>query len=236
MAAAEFDYDFEANKIGKAVDRKEWNMTPQTVNAYNNPLWNEIVFPAGILQPPFFHKDFPAAMNYGGIGGVIGHELTHGYDDQGRKFDPTGRMQEWWEPEVAGNFESQAQCIDDFYADYEVEPGVAVNGRLTLGENIADIGGLKQAHAAYKLWEQRHGSPDPPVEGLTNEQLLFVSWGQVWCTKMSPEIARLLVTTDSHSPAQFRVSGPVSHNPAFAEAFQCETGTPMRPEETCLVW
>jgi predicted metalloendopeptidase len=236
MAATAFEFDRQAAKVGKPVDRDEWAMTPQMVNAYNNPLMNEIVFPAGILQPPFFHRDFPAAMNYGAIGGVIGHELTHGYDDQGRKFDPRGRMEEWWAPEVSAKFEQQAACVDEFYSGFEVEPGVAVNGKLTLGENIADIGGLKQAHQAYELWEERHGKADPAVEGLTNEQLLFVAWGQVWCTEMSDEVARLLVTTDEHSPPPFRVRGPVAHIPAFAEAFQCEVGTPMRPEEQCVVW
>jgi predicted metalloendopeptidase len=236
MASREFEFDYETRKIGKPVDRNEWGMTPQMVNAYNNPLWNEIVFPAGILQPPFFHRDFPAAMNYGGIGGVIGHELTHGYDDQGRKFDPQGRMQEWWEPEVAERFVEASQCVEEFYSDYEIEPGVSVNGALTLGENIADIGGLKQSYEAYRLWEARHGAPEPTIEGLTNEQLVFVNWGQVWCTLQSDEATRLQVTTDPHSPARFRVNGPVSHIPAFAEAFQCEVGTPMRPEEQCVVW
>ena len=126
--------------------------------------------------------------------------------------------------------------MDDFFSLYEVEPGAAVNGKLTLGENIADIGGLKQGHAAYKLWESRHGTPEPLLEELTDEQLLFVAWGQIWCTLMSPERARLQVTTDPHTPAQFRVSGPVSHIPAFAEAFGCEVGDAMRPEEQCLVW
>jgi endothelin-converting enzyme/putative endopeptidase len=236
MAAAAFEFDREARKIGNPVDRKEWGMTPQTVNASNNPLMNEMTYPAGILQPPFFHRDFPAAMNYGAIGGGIGHEATHGFDDQGRLFDPQGRLQEWWEPEVAGKFESQAQCVDDFWSNYEVEPGVAVNGRLTLGENIADIGGLKQSYEAYKLWQQRHGTPEPVVEGLTNEQLLFVAWGQIWCTLQSAEQARLQVTTDPHSPARFRVNGPVSHIPAFAEAFSCEPGVAMNPGVKCLVW
>jgi len=236
MAGISFEYDRKASKIGKPVDRGEWQMTPQRVNAYNNPLMNEMAYPAGILQPPFFHRDFPAAMNYGAIGGGIGHELTHGFDDQGRKFDPKGTLKEWWEPEVAEKFMAQAQCVDDFYAQYEVEPGAAVNGKLTLGENIADIGGLKQSHAAYKLWEARHGTPEPLLEELTDEQLLFVSWGQIWCTLMSPEQARLQVTTDPHSPAQFRVIGPMSHIPAFAEAFGCELGSAMHPEEKCLVW
>jgi len=236
MAAISFEYDRQARKVGNPVDRDEWHMTPQTVNAYNNPLLNEMAYPAGILQPPFFHRDFPAAMNYGAIGGGIGHELTHGFDDQGRKFDPKGRMQEWWEPEVAEKFMAQAECVDEFFSGYEVEPGAPVNGKLTLGENIADIGGLKQSHAAYKLWESRHGTPEPLLEELTDEQLLFVAWGQIWCTLMSPEAARLQVTTDPHTPAQFRVAGPVSHIPAFAEAFGCEVGDPMRPEEQCLVW
>jgi len=236
MAGVGFEYDRQARKIGNPVDRKEWQMTPQTVNAYNNPLLNEMAYPAGILQPPFFHRDFPAAMNYGAIGAGIGHELTHGFDDQGRKFDPQGRLEEWWEPEVAEKFIAQAQCVDDFFSNYEVAPGANVNGQLTLGENIADIGGLKQGYDAYKLWEARHGAPEPLLEELTDEQLLFVSWGQIWCTLMSEEQARLQVTTDPHSPAQFRVSGPVSHIPAFAKVFGCETGTAMHPEEKCLVW
>jgi predicted metalloendopeptidase len=236
MAGIEFEYDRQARKVGNPVDRDEWHMTPQMVNAYNNPLMNEMAYPAGILQPPFFHRDFPAAMNYGAIGGGIGHELTHGFDDQGRKFDPKGRLQEWWEPEVADKFMAQAACVDEFFSGYEVEPGAAVNGKLTLGENIADIGGLKQSHAAYKRWESRHGTPEPLLEEITDEQLLFVAWGQIWCTLMTPEYARLQVTTDPHTPAQFRVLGPVSHIPAFAEAFGCEVGDPMRPEEQCLVW
>ncbi len=236
MAARQFDYDFELAKVGNPVDRSEWNMTPQMVNAYYNPLMNEIVFPAGILQPPFFSREFPAAMNYGAIGGVIGHEMTHGYDDQGRRFDPKGRFHEWWAPEVSARFEKQASCISDYYSKFEVEPGVHVNGALTLGENIADIGGLKQAYAAFKLWEKRHPDAPPAIEGLTNEQLLFVAWGQAWCTVASPEAERLQVTTDPHSPSRFRVDGPMSQNPAFAAAFQCKPGQPMRPEEQCVVW
>jgi len=199
-------------------------------------LFNEMGYPAGILQPPFFFCFFPAAMNYGGIGGGMGHELTHGFDDQGRKFNPKGQMEEWWEPEVAEKFEARAQCVDDFYSEYEVEPGAPVNGKLTLGENIADIGGLKASYQAYKAWEARHGEPEPIVEGLTNDQLLFVAWGQVWCTLQTPEQARLQVTTDPHSPAQFRVSGPVAHIPEFARAFGCKAGDAMLPEEQCLVW
>ncbi len=234
--AASFDYDYESSKIGNPVNRKEWGMTPQMVNAYYNPLWNEIAFPAGILQPPFFHKDFPAAMNYGGIGSVIGHELTHGFDDQGRKFGPDGRFAEWWAPEVSERFNEQAQCVVDHYSQYEVAEGAPVNGNLTLGENIADIGGVKEAYAAYKLYEEREGTPDPAVEGLTNDQLFFVAQAQVWCALASEEMERMQVTTDPHSPAKFRVLGPLTNNSVFADAFQCAEGTPMNPESRCEVW
>jgi endothelin-converting enzyme/putative endopeptidase len=234
-AARRFAFEFEADKIGKPVDKKEWGMTPQMVNAYYNPLFNEIVFPAGILQPPFFERDFPAAMNYGAIGAVIGHELTHGFDDSGRKFAPDGQLREWWEPKVIDRFEERAQCVRDLYSSYQVEEGVNVQGDLTIGENIADIGGLKQAYAAYQRWEKRHGEPDLGID-LTPEQVLFVSFGQVWCSKASAEFERLQVTTDSHSPARFRVIGPVSNNPAFAEAFSCQAGAPMAPKERCEVW
>jgi len=236
MAARQFEADRQLSKVGGPVDPDEWGMTPQMVNAYYNPLLNEIAFPAGILQPPFFHRDYPAAMNYGGIGAVVGHELSHGFDDQGRKFDPDGRLREWWEPEAAERFERQAQCVREQYDSYEIEPGINVQGELTLGENIADLGGLKQSYRAYKLWEKRHGEPEPAVEGLTNDQLFFVAYGQVWCALVTPEVARLRVTTDPHSPPEFRVKGPVSHNPVFRRAFGCEPGTPMAPEKMCEVW
>ena len=237
LASREFEFDYDTSKAGKPVNRKEWGMTPQQVNAYYNPLWNEIVFPAGILQPPFFHRDHPAAMNYGGIGGVIGHELTHGFDDQGRKFDPKGRLTEWWEPEVSKKFEKRAECVKDFYSDYEVAPGANVNGQLTLGENIADIGGVKEGYAAYKAWEARQPQPPKPmVEGLTNEQLFFVSWGQVWCTVDTEQFERMLVTTNPHSPGKFRVLGPLSNNADFARVFSCKEGTPMNPKNRCEVW
>ncbi len=236
LTSTEFEFDYDAAKIEKPVNRNEWGMTPQMVNAYYNPLWNEIAFPAGIMQPPFFHKDFPAAINYGGMGGVIGHELTHGFDDQGRKFAPDGQLKEWWEPEVAERFEERAQCVDDFYSNYSVAEGASVNGKLTLGENIGDIGGVKEAYVALKALQARTGDTTPAIDGLTDDQLFFVSWGQVWCTKASDEYQRMQVTTDPHSPAQFRVMGPLTMNPAFAEAFSCEPGTPMAPAERCEVW
>jgi len=235
LAAREFAFDFEMAKIGEPVDKSEWGMTPQQVNAYYNPLYNEIVFPAGILQPPFFDRTFPAAMSYGAIGAVIGHELTHGFDDSGRKFDPEGRLRDWWDPAAVERFEERAQCVRDLYSGYQVEDGVFVNGELTAGENIADIGGLKQAHAAYELWEGRHGAPDLDTD-LTSEQVLFVAFGQVWCSLVSEEFERMQVTVDSHSPGRFRVIGPVSQNPDFAEAFSCEAGDPMAPADRCQVW
>ncbi|MEM7582785.1 MAG: M13 family metallopeptidase [Acidobacteriota bacterium] len=237
MAARAFEFDRNARKIGKPIDPDEWLMTPQMVNAYYTPLQNEIVFPAGILQPPFFHRDFPAAMNYGGIGAVIGHELSHGFDDQGRKFDPQGQLRQWWEEAASEQFQEQAQCVEDLYSGYEVEEGVSVNGKLTLGENIADIGGVKQAFEAYKIWQKRQKDvPEPSVEGLTHEQLFFVAYGQVWCSLATDEQQRLQVTTDTHSPGRFRVLGPVSNNRSFAEAFSCAAGTPMNPKEICEVW
>ncbi len=184
-----------------------------------------------------FHRDFPAAMNYGAIGVVVGHEITHGFDDQGRKFDPQGELREWWEPAVAASFETRAQCVDDFYSGLEVEPGVHVNGRLTLGENIADIGGVKQAYEAYRIRQSRHGEPEQPaVPGLSDEQLFFVAYAQIWCGLATPEEQRLRITTDSHSPPQFRVRGTLANVPQFARAFACAEGTPMNPAERCEVW
>ena len=236
QAAIEFEVKRQLDKIGEPVDRSEWGMTPQTVNAYYTPLLNEMVFPAGILQPPFFHKDFPPAINYGAMGTVMGHELTHGFDDQGRKFDPKGELREWWEPVVSEAFEKRADCVREQYSAYEVEPGLHVNGTLTAGENIADIGGLKQSYVAYKEWERRSAAPGPSVGKLTADQLFFVAHGQVWCTLITPEQQRLRVTTDPHSPAEFRVIGPISNHPAFGKAFSCEPSTPMNPVDKCQVW
>ncbi|KAB2968029.1 MAG: M13 family metallopeptidase [Thermoanaerobaculia bacterium] len=235
-SAARFETARQLAKVGKPVDRGEWLMVPQAVNAYYLSTNNEIVFPAGILQPPFFDEQFPAAMNYGGVGAVMGHELTHGFDDQGRKSDGDGVLREWWEPEVTARFESAARCVEEQYAKLEVEPGVKVDGKLTLGENIADLGGLEQAYDAYKSWEARHGAPAPRVPGLTNDQLLFVSFAQVWCTQTTPEFLRRQVTTDSHSPGQFRAIGAPRNSAAFRRAFSCAPGDRMVAEPTCAVW
>ncbi|HET6374322.1 MAG TPA: M13 family metallopeptidase, partial [Candidatus Polarisedimenticolia bacterium] len=235
-AARVFEFKHEGDKIGKPRDRKEWGMTPPTVNAYYNPTANEIVFPAGVLQRPFFHRDFPIPMNFGGIGMVMGHELTHGFDDQGRKFDPSGQMSEWWDPEVVKKFEERAQCVDDLYDTYEVLPGVHLNGKLTLGENIADLGGVKEAYNAYKMWVKKHGEPAPTIEGVTNDQLFFLGFAQSWCVLETPEYAKMMANVNPHSAARFRVIGPLSNLPAFSEAFGCKEGSPMRPAKTCEVW
>lgn len=238
MAAFSVEFDRNASKIGQAVDRKEWHMSPPTVNAYYNPSMNEMVFPAGILQPPFFSPDFPMAMNFGGIGMVMGHELTHGFDDQGRKFDGRGSMSQWWEAEATERFEERAQCVADLYSGYEVQPGVKLNGKLTLGENIADLGGIKEAFRAYQAWAKSQGvDPEAPAtDGLTQEQLFFVSFGQIWCSKATPEVEKVLALTDPHSHPRYRVNGPLSQLPEFWETFSCDAGEPMRPENVCEVW
>ncbi len=237
VASGRFEFERDAAKVGKPVDKTEWGMTPPTVNAYYNPLNNEMAFPAGILQPPFFSKDYPAAMNYGGIGMVMGHELTHGFDDQGRKFDAQGKLTEWWEPSVSSKFDERASCIERQYGNYEVQPDLKLNGKLTLGENIADNGGIKETYSAYKAYEAKHpGAETPAVPGMTNDQLLFVAFAQTWCSLATPEIERMLVTVDPHSPPKFRVNGPLSNFPQFADTFQCAAGTPMRPANACEVW
>lgn len=231
-----FDYHHDLDKVGQPVDPTEWGMTPPTVNAYYSPLRNEMVFPAGIMQPPLFHRDFPAAMNYGATGLVVGHEFSHGFDDSGRKFDAKGQLVEWWSPQVVSQYQERAECVSDLYDTYEVEPGLAINGKLTLGENIADLGGIKQAYRAYRRWVERNGEQPPAVQGLTNDQLFFVSFGQVWCAHQTPEVARMRVRNDPHSDPRFRVVGPLSNFSTFAETFGCAEGTSMRREPACEVW
>ncbi len=223
-------------KVGGPIDRDEWFMPPSMVNAYYDPIRNEIAFPAGILQPPFFSKDYPAAINYGAIGMVMGHELTHGFDDTGRKFDPQGRLAEWWPAEVAARFEERAECVVKQYDAYTVIDDLQVNGDLTLGENIADLGGIKQAYQAFKTLEKEKSLPQAGVGTLTNDQLLFVSYAQGWCSERTPEIARMYATTDPHSPPKSRVNGALVGLPEFHAAFECASGTPMHPVDTCEVW
>lgn len=231
--AHEFERDMK--KIGKPLDRTEWFMTAPTVNAYYNPGMNEMVFPAGILQPPFFEADFAAAANLGGIGMVMGHELTHGFDDEGSKFDAYGNLDKWWTPEVRKQFEGRTQCVVDQYSKYEPVEGVTLDGKLTLGENIADIGGVKLSHLAFR--HLREGAKETLVaDGLNEDQLFFLAFAQSWCSKDREALARLLVKVDPHSPARFRVNGALADVPAFAEAYQCASGTPMHPENVCSVW
>jgi predicted metalloendopeptidase len=229
---------FWMDQAGKPVDKTIWYMNPQEVNAYYNPLANEIAFPAGILQPPFFSSSYPRAMNYGAMGMVMGHEISHGFDDSGRKFDASGRLVEWWAPEVAARFEERAACVEKQYSGYEVAPDLFVDGKLTLGENIADLGGLKQSYRAYKKWEKEQSAPEATVAGLTPDQLYFVAYAQAWCTVATPEWEKVQVKSDPHSPARFRVNGPVRNLPEFARAFQCEQGQPLypKPDDVCIVW
>ncbi|HEX4046611.1 MAG TPA: M13 family metallopeptidase [Elusimicrobiota bacterium] len=223
------------NKIGKPVDRMEWDMTPPTVNAYYDPQLNQINFPAGILQSPFFDRDGDPAFNLGAIGVVIGHEMTHGYDDQGRKFDGQGNMRNWWTPGDAKKFEARAQCLVDQYGSYSPLPGVKLNGRLTLGENTADNGGVRLAtNSLPELEKMDHVAAD--VNGFTPAQRLYLGFAQVWCQNSTDESKRLLATVDPHSDAHSRVLGPLSNTPEFGKAFSCKVGDPMMPAKTCRVW
>ena len=235
-AAARFESDRLIQRVGKPVDRREWEITPPTTNAFYDPLRNEMIFPAGILQPPFFSKEFPQPMNYGAVGMMMGHELTHGFDSDGRKFDKDGKLSEWWDPEVVSRFEERASCVSDLYNGFTVLPGLSVNGKLTLGENIADFGGIKAAFRSWHAWAGRNGEPAPYVPGFTNDQLFFLGFAQSWCAVFSPEYLRMLMTIDPHAPPNFRVNGPLSNFPAFAETFQCKAGTPMNPVKRCEVW
>lgn len=235
-AASRFGYQEMINKLGKPIDRSEWFMTPQTVNAYYNPVNNEIVFPAAILQPPFFHIDADDAVNYGGIGAVIGHELGHGFDDQGAKFDGDGNLRNWWTEADKVEFEKRGKQLVEQYNQYEPLPGMKVNGELTLGENIGDLGGLTVALRAYKL--SLAGKEAPVIDGFTGEQRFFLSWSQVWKIKMRDEAARNQLMTDPHSPGQYRVIGIVSNIPEFYSAFGVKEGDKMyiAPEKRVKIW
>ncbi len=237
LRASAFEVRRDLDKIGKPVDRAEWAMSPPTVNAYNNWLQNEIVFPAGILQAPFFNPEADDAVNYGAIGAVIGHEITHGFDDQGAKFDLQGNLRNWWTDADLKNFERRAECVVNQFAAYEVEPGLKMTGKLVSGESIADLGGLQVAYAAFQ--KSLAGKPRPAdIDGFTPEQRFFLGWAQVWATKYTPEMQRLITQSDPHPISRFRVNGPLSNMPEFAAAFRCKAGDPMvRPDaERCNVW
>ena len=231
--ADEFEFQRQVDKIGKPVDRLEWAMTPPTVNAYYDPQMNNINFPAGILQPPFYDNGMDDAVNFGGIGMVIGHELTHGFDDQGRQFDAQGNLRDWWTAADAKEFQQRAACIDDEYSSFSAAPGVHINGKLTLGENTADNGGVRVALMALM---NTIGKAAKKIDGFTPEQRFFLSFGQVWCTNQREESLRLQVQTDPHSPPKFRVNGVVQNSAEFQRAFSCKPGQPMTRVNACRVW
>jgi putative endopeptidase len=233
----EFEFARDLAKIGKPVDKSEWGMTPPTVNAYYYPPLNEIVFPAGILQPPFFDPHADDAINYGGIGSVIGHEMTHGFDDQGAKFDGNGNLKNWWTPEDLKNFEARGECIAKQFSSYEVEPGLHGNGKLEEGESIADLGGITISHAAFEQTPEGKANK-PSIDGFTPEQRFFLGWGQIWADNIRPEYARLIAKTNEHPLDRFRTNGPLSNTPAFAKVFGCSEDSKMvRPEsERCRIW
>jgi putative endopeptidase len=229
-----FEFHRVLEKIGKPVDRLEWDMTPPTVNAYYDPLMNNINFPAGILQPPFFDNKMDDAVNYGGIGAVIGHELTHGFDDEGRQFDAKGNLHDWWTEVDAKEFTERAACVADEYSSMSVAPGVHINGKLTLGENTADNGGARIAYMA--LMDAIAARTSPKIDGFTPEQRFFLSFGQIWCANERPEAVKLQVQTDPHSPPKYRVNGTVQNMPEFQKAFSCQPGKPMVKQSACRVW
>ncbi len=232
---AQFRIARDLKDVGQKVDKTRWGMTPPTVNAYYNSSFNEIVFPAGILQPPFFNANADDAINYGAIGAVIGHEITHGFDDSGSQYDAEGNLKSWWTPEDRKLFEERAACVSDQFSGYQIQDNLNINGKLTLGENIADLGGLTMAYAAYQ--KSLEGKPRPAnVDGFTPEQRFFLGYAQVWSTKSTPEFERQQVLIDSHSNARYRVDGPLSNLPQFAAAFSCKQGDKMVRTDFCKIW
>ena len=233
--AAQADWSFYTARLNGPVDRSEWAMTPQTNDAYNGSL-RDIVFPAGILQAPIFDPNADAAYNFGAAGGIIGHELTHGFDDQGRKFDTEGKLRDWWTPADAKTFEARAAKLGAQYSAFEPLPGLHVNGGLTMGENIADLGGLTLALAAYR--EFLHGQPAPVLDGFTGEQRVFIGWAQAWRGKASDDFLRKQVVGDPHSPRMFRVNGVVRNLDAWYELFDVKPGDKLylAPADRVRIW
>jgi putative endopeptidase len=235
LAATQFETGYQLARIGKPVDKREWQMTPPTVNAYYDPQLNEMVFPAGILQPPFYDVKASVAVNLGAMGMIVGHELTHGFDDQGAQYDGAGNLSGWWPEAVTKAFNERTQCVAKYYEQYEPLPGLHLNGQLTLGENIADMGGVKLAFAAYRA--SRAGAPEVQIaDGFSEDQQFFLAVAQAWCTKSSDELERMRVTVDPHSSARFRVLGSLSNLPEFSQAFTCAPTAKMHPANACTVW
>jgi len=234
LRAYEFEQHRNFGKIGKPVDKAEWGMTPPTVNAYYSPNMNNINFPAGILQPPFYNPQAGDAVNYGGIGAVIGHELTHGFDDQGRKYDGAGNLRDWWTAEDGKAFEARADCIAKEYSGFSPAPSVHVNGKLTLGENAADNGGIRLAYMA--LMDSLANHMAGKADGFTPQQQFFLGFAQIWCENTTEESARMQAATNPHSPGEFRANGVLQNLPEFQEAFSCKVGDPMVSADPCRVW
>jgi predicted metalloendopeptidase len=236
MRGSQFEFQRDLNKIGRPVDRAEWDMSPPTVNAYYNPQMNEIVFPAGIMQPPFFDPKADDASNYGAIGAVIGHEMTHGFDDQGRKFDAEGNLRDWWTPEDEKNFNERAACVEKQFDGFTVQDDIHENGKLVLGESIADLGGLNLAYRALQNAEK--GKKPVQIDGMTSDQRFFIAFAQIWASNDRPEYERLLVNTDPHPLARFRAVAAPSNMPEFAHAFDCKPGDAMARTAAvqCQIW
>jgi putative endopeptidase len=236
MRSMAYENARDLKKIGKPLDRALWQLTPPTVNAYYEPSLNEIVFPAGILQPPFFNKEATDPVNFGAMGMVVGHELTHGFDDQGRQFDAKGNLTDWWTPESGKAFVDRVDCVKKQFDGYVAIDEVHVNGALTLGENVADLGGLKLAFEAMQAYAKAHPERAAPNSRFTPEQQFFIGNAQAWCTAVRPQEARRLATIDPHSPEKYRVNGPLSNLSQFQQAFACKAGDKMAPQNRCEVW
>jgi predicted metalloendopeptidase len=237
LNARKWRFDKNIAKIGKPVDKDEWFMSPQTVNAYYNPPYNEIVFPAAILQAPFFDFKADPASNYGGIGGVIGHEFSHGFDDQGAKYDAEGNLNNWWTDADLAAFEERGNKLVAQYNKYEPLPGVFVNGKFTLGENIGDLGGVNAAYDALQIRNAREGKT-PKIDGLTQDERFFINWASIWRTKMRDEAMKNRIKTDPHAPGVYRATGPLVNIEAFYKTFDIKPGDPMykAPEDRVIIW
>jgi len=234
--SARFETARELARIGKPIDRGEWDITPQTVNAYYNPTMNDMNFPAAVLLPPLYDPKMDAAPGYGNTGGTIGHELTHGFDDEGRQYDAKGNLRNWWTKEDAAEFTRRASCVSDQYSSFIAVDDIHVNGKLTLGEDVADLGGLI---LAYRAWRGATANQKlAPIDGLTPDQRFFVGNAQWACANIRPEASRLRARTDPHSPPRYRVNGLVVNMPEFGQAFSCKPGAPMTkpPEKVCRIW
>jgi predicted metalloendopeptidase len=238
QAARMFEQRREFAKIGKPIDRFEWHMTPPTVNAYYDPSLNEIALPAGQLQPPFFGATFHPAVNFGSTGGgTIGHEMTHGFDDEGSQFDSDGNLRDWWSKTTKDKFTAATKCVVEQYGKYDAIPNIKLDGKLTAGENIADIGGVKLAFQAYQAWKTAQTTPvQKDIEGLSDDQVYYLAYAQSWCEKVTPEALELQAHSNPHSPPKWRVDGVIVNQPGFGTAYSCKAGAPMTPAKQCNVW